>query len=176
MKILVYASRLDEKKGLSYLLTAFKNVLCNESHCLLVLIGCGPYRKHLEQKVIDLGLQDRVVFTGFRPHTEIVKWMSACDLVVHPSLSEGSPLPVYEALACGKPIIASRIGGIPELIISGDYGLLVPPADSEALRTALLSGFRKEWDRERIRNHAEQFTWAHVADQLFSYYNEVLQI
>ncbi len=173
-KILVYASRLDEAKGLSCLLAALERVLSHDSHCLLVLVGDGPYRQHLEQEAIELGLQDDVIFAGLRPHAEIVKWMSACDLVVQPSLNEGSPLPVYEALACGRPMIASRVGGIPELITSDDYGLLVPPADPEALSKALLSGFRKEWDPERIRKHGEKYTWGRVADQLISLYEELL--
>jgi len=173
-KILVYASRLDEGKGLSYLLAALKRVLSHDSRCLLVLVGDGPYRQHLEQEATELGLQNDVIFAGHRPHAEIVKWMSACDLVVQPSLNEGSPLPVYEALACGRPVIASRVGGIPELIIHDDYGLLVPPADPEALCEALLSGFRKLWDTEGIRRHGEKYTWGQVADQLISLYEGVL--
>jgi glycosyltransferase involved in cell wall biosynthesis len=173
-KIIVYASRLDETKGLSYLLAALNKVLSRNSQCLLVLVGDGPYLQHLEQEATQLGLQDDVIFAGPRPHTEIVRWMSACDLVVQPSLSEGSPLSVYEALACGRPMIASRVGGIPELIVSDDYGLLVPAADPEALAEALLSGLRKEWDVERIRSHGQQYTWGHVADQLITLYEEVL--
>jgi teichuronic acid biosynthesis glycosyltransferase TuaC len=173
-RILVYASRLDEAKGLSYLLAALRKVLSHNNRCLLVLVGDGPYRQHLEQEATELGLQDDVIFAGPRPHAEIVKWMSASDLVVQPSLSEGSPLSVYEALACGRPMIASRVGGIPELITGDDYGLLVPPADPEALAEVLLSGFRKEWDAERIRSHGQKHTWEHVADQLICLYEEVL--
>jgi teichuronic acid biosynthesis glycosyltransferase TuaC len=173
-KILVYASRLDEAKGLSYLLAALKKVLKHNNQGLLVLVGDGPYRQRVEQEAKELGLQDDVILAGPRPHAEIVKWMCACDLVVQPSLTEGSPLSVYEALACGRPMIASRVGGIPELITGDDYGLLVPPADAEALAEALLSGFRKEWDAARIRSHGQEYTWGHVADQLISLYEEVL--
>jgi teichuronic acid biosynthesis glycosyltransferase TuaC len=173
-KILVYTSRLDEAKGLSYLLVALKMVLSHKGNCLLVLVGDGPYKQHLEQDVTELSLQGNVIFAGLRPHTEIVKWMSAGDIVVQPSLNEGSPLPVYEALACGRPMIASRVGGIPELITSDDYGLLVPPADPEALGEALVCGLRKEWDTERIRSHSEKYAWGRVADQLISLYEQVL--
>jgi glycosyltransferase involved in cell wall biosynthesis len=173
-KILVYASRLDEAKGLSYLLEALKRVLSHESQCLLVLVGDGPYRARLKQEIAELGLEDNVFLAGLRPHDEIPRWMGACDLVVQPSLNEGSPLPVYEALACGRPMIASKVGGVPELIIGDDYGLLVPPANPEALGEALLRGLRKEWDTERIRSHSEKYTWGHVADQLLSLYKGVL--
>ncbi|TEU15543.1 MAG: glycosyltransferase family 4 protein [Anaerolineales bacterium] len=172
--IFVYASRLDEAKGLSYLLAALKRVLNHNTDCLLALVGDGPYRLQLERQVAQLDLHNHVVFAGFRPHAEIAKWMSACDLVVHPSLTEGSPLPIYEALACGRPTIASPVGGIPDLITCDDYGLLVPPADAEALGEALLSGIHRQWDHDRIRSHGEEYTWGHVADQLISLYEEVL--
>jgi teichuronic acid biosynthesis glycosyltransferase TuaC len=173
-KILVYVSRLDEAKGLSYLLMALKRVLSGKGNCLLVLVGDGPYRARLNQEIAELGLGNNVRFAGLRPHNEIPKWISACDLVVQPSLNEGSPLPVYEALACGRPIIASGVGGIPELITSDDYGLLVPPANPEAMGEALLYGLRKEWDTERIRSHSQKYTWGRVADQLISLYEDVL--
>jgi teichuronic acid biosynthesis glycosyltransferase TuaC len=172
-KILVYASRLDKAKGLSYLLMAFKRVLSHESNCLLVLVGDGPYRARLNQEIAELGLGNNVRFAGLTPHNEIPKWMSACDLVVQPSLNEGSPMPVYEALACGRPMIASRVGGIPELITNDDYGLLVPPADPVALGEALLYGLRKEWDTGRIRSHSQKYTWGHVADQLIDLYESL---
>jgi teichuronic acid biosynthesis glycosyltransferase TuaC len=172
--VLLYASRLDEAKGLSYLLAALKIVLSHNSHCLLVLVGDGSYREHLTREIAELGLRNNVRLAGLRPHNEIPKWMSASDLVVQPSLNEGSPLPVYEAFACGRPVIASRVGGIPELIISDDYGLLVPPARPEALADALLYGLRKEWDMERIRRYGEKYTWEHVVDRLISLYETVL--
>jgi len=172
--IFVYASRLVEAKGLSYLLMALKRVLDHNIDGLLVLVGEGPYRLQLERQVAQLDLHNHVVFAGFRPHAEIAKWMSACDLVVHPSLTEGSPLPIYEALACGRPAVASRVGGIPELITCDDYGLLVPPADAEALAEALLSAIQRDWDPGRLRSHAERYTWGHVADQLINLYEGVL--
>lgn len=173
-RILVFASRLDGAKGLSHLLAALRRMLSRGKHCLLVLLGEGPYREHLEQQANQLGLQDCLIFAGLRPHAEVARWMSACDLVVQPSLNEGSPLPVYEALACGRPVVASRVGGIPELIVSDDYGLLVPPADPEALGDALLCGLEKVWDTERIERHGQRYTWGRVADQLIGLYEEVL--
>jgi teichuronic acid biosynthesis glycosyltransferase TuaC len=173
-KILVFASRLDQSKGLSDLLAAHRTVLSHGKHCLLVLLGEGPYREHLERQANQLGLEDWVIFAGHKPHAEVAKWISACDLVVQPSVTEGSPLPVYEALVCGRPVIASRVGGIPELIVSDDYGLLVPPADPEALGDALLCGLEKAWDTEQIRRHGRQYTWGRVSDQLISLYEKVL--
>jgi teichuronic acid biosynthesis glycosyltransferase TuaC len=173
-RIIVYASRLVKEKGVSFLLAAFKTVLERESDCLLVLVGDGHYRQTLVREAAEAGLQDDVVFAGYRPHAEVVQWMNAGDLVVLPSLTEGAPLPVYEALACGKPLIASRVGGIPEVITSDDYGLLMPPADSEALAEALLYGLHKEWNPRQIREHSTRYSWANIASQVADLYGELL--
>lgn len=172
--ILLYASRLDPAKGLSYLLAAFKALLAGCPHCLLVLLGDGPYRGHLVQEIEALGLQSNVTLAGPRPHAEIARWMSAADLVVQPSLHEGSPLPVYEALACGRPLIATQVGGIPELITSEAYGLLVPPADVAALSAALRRGVQTAWDAAHIRRYGQQFAWEQMAGRLMTLYRHML--
>lgn len=174
-KIIIYISRLDKMKGLSYLLPAFRTVAERRGDCLLALVGEGPYRARLEQEVARLGLEQSVVLAGFRPHSEIPTWINACDLVVHPSLLEGSPLPIYEALACGKPVVASRIGGIPELITSDAYGLLMPPANSEALAESLSYGLEKTWNSQTIRHCGTQYSWSAVAERLLNLYRQVLQ-
>jgi glycosyltransferase involved in cell wall biosynthesis len=172
-RVIVYASRLAEAKGLSFLLSALQMVLDYES-CLLVLVGDGHYRDRLVVEVANLGLEDEVIFTGLVSHTEVASWMSASDLVVLPSLSEGSPLPLYEALASGRPIVASRVGGVPEIVINEEYGLLVPPADPDALAQALLRGLRKSWAHQRIREYGERYSWANVASQLMDVYQDLL--
>jgi glycosyltransferase involved in cell wall biosynthesis len=173
-RIIVYTSRLSEEKGISFLLAAFKTVIEREDSCLLILVGGGHYRQYLEMEIAKLGLSDHTIFTGHRPHAEVTKWMNAGDLVVLPSLTEGSPLPVYEALACGRPTVASRVGGIPEIISSEDYGLLVPPANSEALADALFCGLYKEWNSQQIREYSTRYSWASVANQLADLYGELL--
>jgi glycosyltransferase involved in cell wall biosynthesis len=96
---------------------------------------------------------------GERPHDEIATWMNACDVLCLPSLSEGLPNVVLEALACGRPVVASRVGGVPEIVREGVNGLLVMPSDSEALRDALKRGLEEEWDREVIRDSVSRFDW-----------------
>jgi glycosyltransferase involved in cell wall biosynthesis len=175
VKMLVYLSRLDEMKGLSHIVSAFKTVMGSGVDGRLYLVGEGPFRRHLEEQVTQLGLEQRVILAGLRPHSEIPLWIQACDLVVHPSLSEGSPLPIYEALACGRPLVASRVGGIPELITGDDYGLLVPPGDTRALAAALNKGLEKTWDRQAIRSYGVQYSWARVADRLIDLYRATLE-
>lgn len=173
-RIIVYASRLAEAKGLSELLVAFRRVLQQERDAWLVLLGDGPYRDTLIRETAQLGLGEAVHFVGRKPHSHVAEWMGAADLVVLPSWTEGSPLPVYEALACGRPMVASDVGGIREIITSDDYGLLVPPRDPEALAEGLLRALRREWDAQRIRQHGSRYSWARVARQLVDLYGEVL--
>jgi len=84
-------------------------------------------------------------------------------------------LPIYEALACGKPMVASNVGGIPELISNQDYALLVPPADTDALARALFNGLHKAWSPKKLRAHGKNYAWENVADQLLKLYTEVLE-
>jgi glycosyltransferase involved in cell wall biosynthesis len=174
-KILLYASRLDRAKGLSDLLLAFETVQARRGDCLLALVGDGPYRQHLEKEIHELGLYDCVFLAGLRPHAEIAKWMSACDLVVQPSLREGAPLPIYEAMACGRPVIASRVGGMPEIIANDELGFLVPPSSPKALAESLLRALEKDWDTRQIRKRGTQNSWGRVADQLLDLYQDVLK-
>jgi glycosyltransferase involved in cell wall biosynthesis len=81
---------------------------------------------------------------------------------------------LYEALASGRPIVASRVGGVPEIVINEEYGLLVPPADPDALAQALLRGLRKSWAHQRIREYGERYSWANVASQLMDVYQDLL--
>ncbi len=129
--IVLTAARLDKQKGHCYLLEAAALV----PEAQFVLAGDGPTRSSLEERVQALGLGDRVVFLGYR--SDIPELLACCDLFVLPSLYEGLPLSVLEAMAAGKPVIASAVGGTDEAVIPGETGLLVPPADPIALATAI---------------------------------------
>ena len=129
--IVLTAARLDAQKGHRYLLEAAALV----PEAQFVLAGDGPARSSLEERVQALGLGNRVVFLGYR--SDIPELLACCDLFVLPSLYEGLPLSVLEAMAAGKPVIASAVGGTDEAVIPGETGLLVPPADPIALATAI---------------------------------------
>lgn len=111
-------------KGQKYLIRAFAKICFSYPQTFLVLVGRGGEENNLRQLVEDLNIpRDRVVFTGFRHDVENV--MNAFDLYVQPSLSEGHPLAVLEAMSIGIPVIASAVGGIPEIIGQDRYGALV---------------------------------------------------
>jgi glycosyltransferase involved in cell wall biosynthesis len=133
--VLGTAGRLVELKGLEYLLHA-ANALRNEFPTLRVEIaGTGPQRAKLEQTVGQLGLGERVEFLGWvRDLNSILpRW----DVFVMPSLEEGFPVAALEAMAAGLPVVATPVGGVPELIEDGKTGWLVPPGDAQALVSRL---------------------------------------
>jgi len=126
-------ARLDEQKGHRFLLDAAVQV----PEVQFILAGDGPLRSSLEVQVQELGLTDRIKFLGHR--TDIRDLLASCDVFVLPSLYEGLPLSILEAMAAGKPVIATQVGGTPEVVIDGETGLLVPPSDSAALAAAIRS-------------------------------------
>jgi glycosyltransferase involved in cell wall biosynthesis len=129
--VVLTPARLTEQKGHQYLLQAALNV----PDALFVLAGDGPERCSLEKQAVSLGLSDRIVFLGHRK--DVQELLAQCDLFVLPSLFEGLPLSVLEAMAAGKPVIASNIGGTNEAVVNGETGLLVPPGDPDALADAI---------------------------------------
>ena len=102
---------------------------------VFVLAGEGSEREGLEQQAHELGIDQRVRFLGYR--VDIPELLASSDLCVLSSLSEGLPLSVLEAMAAGKPVVATSIDGTDEAVVHGETGLLVPPADSHALAAAI---------------------------------------
>ena len=132
---LVYVGRLVAEKGVWPLLDAFER---QKSAATLKIIGEGPSRADLEASVAERGLQHRVTFTGFIPHERLRGELLAAAALVAPSIwQEPLGLVLFEALACGLPVIASAVGGIPEVVKDGDNGLLVPPGDPVQLAAAI---------------------------------------
>ena len=133
LPVILTVGRLGEEKGHHYLLRAATLV----PQATLVIAGEGSLRQSLEAQARQLGIDDRVKFLGHRE--DIQDLLAMCDVFVLPSLSEGLPVSVLEAMAASKPVIASAVGGNKEVVIHGETGLLVPPADPSALATAIQS-------------------------------------
>ena len=128
--------RLAEVKGYKYLIKAMPSVLKEIKNCNLLIAGEGPTRGHLELLIKRNNLNDRVRLLGYVENVD--KFLTAIDLFVLPSLSEGLPISLLEAMAAGKPVIASAVGGIPEVIDDGSSGILVPAANMHALGKSIV--------------------------------------
>jgi glycosyltransferase involved in cell wall biosynthesis len=147
---LLFAGRLTPAKDLCVLLRALVDV----PDAVLTLVGEGADRPSLEALVSDLGVDARVRFLGTRPRAEVLGLMAAADAVVLTSAWENFPHGLVEALAMGTPVIATRVGGVPEIVADGENGLLVPPGDPQAFAAAVNRFFGDGELRSRLRGAA----------------------
>ena len=141
--LIVGGASLVEKKGLTHLVAACARLRDRALPFDCVLIGEGPERRHLEAQIRRLGLTDRVRLTGRLPHRELVGYLRAAQVLAHPSIvdrrgsMDGIPNTILEAMAVGTPVVATRLSGIPEVVLPETTGLLVDPGDVEGLAAAL---------------------------------------
>lgn len=130
-----FVASLSEKKGHKYLLDATPEVIRVFPNVRFLLVGEGPLRGEIEEKIKMRNLEGKVILLGFRK--DIPEILSILDFYVHPSLMEGLSLSIMEAMAMGKPVVASRVGGTPEVVKDGETGILVPARDSRAIAEAI---------------------------------------
>jgi glycosyltransferase involved in cell wall biosynthesis len=151
-RIVLYCGRIERAKGVFELIEAFGAVVRDQRDLSLVLLGDGPARA--EAEAMARPFDDNVRFLGARPLAEVPLWMAASSLVTLPSHNEGSPNVVREALACGRPVVATSVGGIPELVDSPRLGELVPPRDAPALARAIRAVAARRFDADWIATSA----------------------
>jgi len=175
MNIIFNVSRLSEEKGQKYLIDTIYEVVKTRNDVLCIIGGYGPLKDKLQTQINNLNLQDHVMLIGFVSDELLSIWMHACDVFVLPSLSEGNPTVMFECLGCGKPFVGTKVGGVPEIIISDDYGLLCDPAKPKELAENILLALDKSWDEEKILYYAEQYRWENIAEQIQQIYCHVLQ-
>jgi sugar transferase (PEP-CTERM/EpsH1 system associated) len=140
--------RLTEQKGITYLIQALAKLAPAHPDIRLLIVGDGALRRKLEKLSEEVGVRGQVVFTGFRDDMGDI--LQAMDIYALPSLWEGHPLVLLEAMAAGKPVVATDIPGSREVVVQGQTGMLVPPQDSEALAQALSLLVQDQTLRERM--------------------------
>ncbi|SHG98912.1 Glycosyltransferase involved in cell wall bisynthesis [Desulforamulus hydrothermalis Lam5 = DSM 18033] len=168
-------ARLAPQKGVSYFLKAAS--LLKDYQVNFLVVGDGPLADELKQEACELGLQGRVIFAGQRD--DIAEIMALLDIFVLPSVTEGLPLTILEAMAAGKPVVATRVGGVPEAIVEGKTGLLVAPKDPEALAVALAELIGERDRLQRLGNNGqkyvqEKFTVQNMVEKTMTLYYELL--
>ena len=173
----VVAGRLEEQKGHDLLLEALVPLLRHGLDFSLVVAGDGTRRGWLEQRALSLGLSPRVQFVG--QLDDVGALLAAADGVVLPSRWEGLPLVLLEAMARGRPIVATAVGGVADALADGVTGTLVPPNDVGALSTALEHLHRRADRAWRLGQAAadvarDRYSWHAVVDEYESVYDEVL--
>jgi glycosyltransferase involved in cell wall biosynthesis len=158
-------------KGHLYLVEALAKVLQAGEKASLVLVGEGPYRVVIQAKVAELNLGDFIYFAGYQDN--VPEWLALMDLVVLASYAnEGVPQSLLQAMAMARPVIGTNCGGIPEIVITGSNGLLVPPKDSEALAQALLSLIRDPAARDNFGSHGLALVREHYSLEQMAFATE----
>jgi glycosyltransferase involved in cell wall biosynthesis len=165
VSVVLFVGRLESSKGVFELLRAARDLLHTGLNLLLVYVGEGTARALLESEVAALGMANQVRFTGVCDSVAIVQWLAAANLFALPSYAEGCPNVVLEALSCGRPIVASNVGALPELV-DPRCGILIPPHNVEALADGMRTALQHTWDEaEIVRLHRR--TWDDVADEIY---------
>jgi teichuronic acid biosynthesis glycosyltransferase TuaC len=165
-RLVVFVGQLVPIKGIDGLLEAWRLLSAGghlDADDRLVIIGAGRCGPDLARQADVGGLAERVVFAGALPQPVVAQWVGAADLLCLPSDNEGTPNVIVEALASGVPVVASRVGGVPELITPESNGLLVPPRDPPALMRAIGAALGRRWDPEQIRKTVAHATWDAIA-------------
>jgi teichuronic acid biosynthesis glycosyltransferase TuaC len=160
----LFVGRLDTAKGIEELLEAFASLATRRPNLRLAFVGDGPGGDHLRSKSRHLALEDRITMNGACSSQGVAQWLAAATVLALPSYNEGYPNVVIEALSCGRPVIATNVGGILELV-NEESGILIAPRDSRALAAAIEKAMNRGWDEHFI---SEQFRrgWDEAADEL----------
>ena len=178
-KIILFVEVLDVHKGTDILINAFAKVRKNIKGARLVIAGDGCDRKRLEEEVNKLGIKDEVLFLGMVHHDFIGSLMVTSDIVCVPSFRESCPRSALEAMACGRPVIASNVGGIPEIIRDGKTGLLVEPRNvdelSRAIKKIILNKKLQDKMGDAAREWSKRFSWDLVSESYLKIYKDLLR-
>ncbi len=176
---ILFVGRLEFRKGLNYLLKAYLQIKQEIPNSRLIVVGPGTrLRKRYERWIKRNGLKD-VVFVGYAPYTELPRYYRTADVFCAPATSrESFGIVLLEAMAVGKPIVATNIDGYASVVTHGEEGWLVPPKDSRGLAQALVSVMSDETLRQQMgargRLKAREYSWEHIARRVLDYYTRVI--
>lgn len=173
-KILLSVGALLPTKGYPYMIDALKEVVNVRNDFHYYIVGSGKLKNSLKKQIQVTGLSDYITLIGGKPHGDIPLWMNACDIYMLPSINEGNPTVMFEALGCGRPFIGTKVGGVPEIISSNDYGILVEPANSFDLADKILQALDRKWNNDQIIAYAERFNWDTIAKEIVRVYSNVM--
>jgi len=163
--IAISVGSLIESKGHHLLADAVAKLAPSFPKLRLYIIGEGVYRSRLEELVREKHLQDRVFLLGNRPNEELNLWFSAADLSCLMSSREGWPNVISESLACGTPVLSTRVGGIPEILASPELGSMVE-RDIGSIAKGLERALSRSWNRLEIARHSRSRSWDAVAEEV----------
>jgi len=180
-KVILCPRRLEFKNGVCYFIKAIPHIIQQNSNVKCLIAGDGAEMRKFSQEVIRLAIADKVIFAGRVPNTEMPKYYAASDVVVLPSLKEATSIAGLEAMATGKPLVGTNVGGIPQIITDGETGILVPPRNPEELAHAIVSLLNDDGKRAAMglnaRKRAEsEFSWQIIAGKTQNIYHRAARV
>ncbi|MBM4466901.1 MAG: glycosyltransferase family 4 protein, partial [Chloroflexi bacterium] len=186
-RFILFVGTIEPRKNVTRLIEAFATLRpcdpatlrpCDPATLKLAIGGAkGWFYEDVFARVEELGLEDKVMFPGYIPASELPLWHNAAELFVYPSLYEGFGLPPLEAMACGTPVVAANTSSLPEVV--GQAGLTVDPLDveglAEAMRRALGDEALRQEMRERGLQRAKGFSWTKTAQETVQVYRRAME-
>ena len=169
-KVILYIGKLSEKKGVSFLLRSFHTVLEDWPDATLVIVGTGDLEDALKIEAKSLGISGKTIFTGWQGKEQVKKFLAASDVVTIPSIidshgeTEGLPVVLLEALASGKPVVATRVGGSTDIIVNGENGFLAQPGNVQDLASKISQTLEinTEFFSHNATVSAQKYDWVNI--------------
>jgi glycosyltransferase involved in cell wall biosynthesis len=177
--LILFIGHLEPFKGIFELLDGFYKINKQNRNSKLMIIGEGHQEKKVRNKVLEYQINEAVIFTGKISPEEIQNYYQMADIFVLPSYTEGLPLVVVEAMACGLPIVASCVGGIPEVVENNENGFLIPPRNVGELKTKLEQLIVDQDLREKFGNKSlkivnENFNIEYKVKKMINLYENLI--
>jgi L-malate glycosyltransferase len=166
----LYVGRLEKPKGPGYLLECIPFLKSGGLNFHIYLAGDGTYKKHLENYVMRNRFEKEVTFLGQVSHVELPLYYNMADVLVLPSEMEGVPMVILEALACGMPVVASKVGGIPDLIVDHTNGIALDDVSPKKLASGIMDVFRLNLTREQVSQSVAELS----ANRFVSSLNKII--
>lgn len=173
-KIIVFSGRLSKVKNIDILLDTMKLADSLNKKWILLIAGDGPMRNFLKDKANEIEIEKKVFFLGSIPYLRMPEIYNVADAVVLPSSNEGVPMSLLEALACGTPVVATRVGGIPEFVKQNQNGILLDKPSKECVYRGLENCFQNEWNARRIAYSVSSYSGLKVAESLYTIFKKVV--
>jgi N-acetyl-alpha-D-glucosaminyl L-malate synthase BshA len=178
-KLLLTVRSLTFRKGLDVFIRCIPKILEDEPKTVALIVGDGPERENLKTLAKELGVWDKIIFSGHVPNAQLPSYENSCDLFVIPSREEGFGVAAAEAMACGKPIVGTTAGGLNETIDHNRTGLLVEPDNPKQLAEAIKRILNNDELATQLGDNAREkvltdFNWDHIAQRTIEVYKQVL--
>ncbi len=175
--LLLSVGSLIPRKGHEYLIDGMEILVHREGlkRLKLIIVGDGELKKELSKRILSKNLSDHVTLAGSIPHGELYQWFSAADLFCLASSREGWPTVLFEAWACGVPVVATAVHGVPEAVSSSRYGLLMERQEAQQVADTVKKAMEMEWNPEEMIAYAKENSWEEVVKQMHAELQAVVE-